>query len=79
MPRQKGEATKVVRVPVRLIEHLQPEADRLGVGVGEVIARRLLPREQALEPKAGRCSCDAKKVKLSSVVSNLCTNCGRLR
>lgn len=75
----KGEPTRVVRLPVWLLDHLEeqvPEGDTLPA----LITRRLAPRERAAGPSTsdnGRCHCKAPTI--SKVVSNLCTTCKRMR
>lgn len=38
-----GEPTRVIRLPIRLLDRLAPEAAELGITVQELIAQRLMP------------------------------------
>lgn len=83
----KGEPTRVVRLPVWLLDLLERQARHTGATVPELIVRRLAPRDTPAGPVVAdgqggsllvrRCSC-AKPV-LSKVATNVCTNCGQLR
>lgn len=76
MPR--GEPTKAVRLPVWLIEYLEPKATAASCTVGELITKRLAPAP----PPAGRSDvyrCICPTPTLSKVVTNLCTTCHLLR
>lgn len=82
----KGEPTKVVRLPVWLLDHLE-SLTKEGETVPELITRRLAPRDSPVGPVVSdgnggsiaqpRCQCATPT--LSKVVTNICTTCHRLR
>lgn len=75
----KGEPTRVVRLPVWLLDHLEPQT-RTDESVPELITRRLAPRDPVTpDPDVPLVRCQCKVPTLSKVVSNLCTTCHRLR
>lgn len=78
MPR--GEPTKAVRLPIWLVEHLEPQATAADCTVGELITKRMAPptaSHRAVPALATRCDCPTPA--LSKVVTNLCTTCKRMR
>lgn len=81
MPPAKGtEPTKVLRLPVWLIDYLTPYAEAAGVTVPGYITQKMAPREPVVHGQPvtiARCTC--KTPTISKHVSNLCTTCHRLR
>jgi hypothetical protein len=83
----RGEPTKAVRLPIWLVEHLTPQAERAGCTVPELITKRMAPQEPVGRPdptrrvdgngRRVRCTCSTPT--LSKVVTNLCTTCHQLR
>lgn len=74
------EPTKVLRLPVWLLDELTPEAAALGVTVPTLITQRLArpqPTPPGVNSDAVRCQC--KTPTLSKHVSNLCTTCHLMR
>lgn len=84
MAPKTSEPTKVIRLPVWLIEHLTPLAEREGVTVPGLITRRLAPHH--VHPVDARIAgvkatpnCTCKTPTFSKHVSNLCTTCKLMR
>lgn len=84
MPR--GEPTKVVRLPVWLLDHLEGALAE-GETMPEHITRRLAPRAEPVgrpdptdrRTDRGPVRCQCATPTLSKVVTNLCTTCHCLR
>lgn len=79
----KGEPTKVVRLPVWLVEQiaLAGAEHRPPLTVAQHIAQkynpRPLPAASAANRALQRCQCSTPTI--SKVVTNLCTTCKRMR
>lgn len=75
----KGEPTRVVRLPVWLLDHLE-ESVAEGDTLPALITRRLAPRAAPTAPQSeGALRCACSMPTFSKVVSNLCTTCKRMR
>jgi hypothetical protein len=74
----RGEPTKVVRLPVWLLDHLEG-ALAPGESLPEHITRRLAPRQVAPTPFSDKRRCSCTSPTMSKVVTNLCTTCHLVR